>query len=83
MPSLSSDPGAMSFTIASLEGFTHDERQKILEMTSGIQRLRKCIDALARIRDRFQLTQTIEKIVGRNGQPPESILKKLSDKSDT
>jgi Lon protease-like protein len=38
-PSLSSDPGAMSFTIASLEGFTHDERQKILEMTSGIQRL--------------------------------------------
>ena len=78
-PSLSFDPGAMSFTIASLEGFTHDERQKILEMTSGIQRLRKCIDALARIRDRFHLTQTIEKIIGGNGQPPESILKKLSD----
>ena len=82
-PSLSSDPGGMSFTIASLEGFTHDERQKILEMTSGIQRLRKCIAALTRIHDRFRLTQTIEKIIGGNGQPAESILKRLSDSSNS
>ena len=81
--SLSSDPAAMSFMIASLEGFTHDERQNILEMTSGIQRLRKCIAALTRIRDRFRLTQTIEKIIGGNGQPAKSILQKLSDSSDS
>ena len=82
-PSFTSDPAALSFMIASLEGFTHGERQKLLEMTSGIQRLQKCVDALTRIRDRFQLTQTIEKIIGGNGQPAKSILKKLSDSADS
>ena len=79
-PSLLSDPGSLSFFIGSLEGFTHIERQQILEMTSGIQRLRKCVEALEKIRERYQLTRTFEKIIGGNGQPPETILKRMTEK---
>jgi Lon protease-like protein len=81
-PPLLSDPGSLSFFIASLEGFSHSERQQILEMTSSTQRLQKCVEALSKIRQRFLLTQTIEKIIGGNGRPPESVLRKLSDKPD-
>jgi len=82
-PVLLSDPGSLSFFIASLEGFTHAERQQILETTSSTDRLRKCVDSLMKIRDRFQLTRTIEKIIGGNGQPPESVRKKLADRRDS
>jgi Lon protease-like protein len=81
-PSLLSDPGSLSFFIASLEGFSAIERQQLLEMTSSTQRLQKCVEALSKIRQRFLLTQTIEKIIGGNGRPPESVLRKLSNKPD-
>ena len=75
-----SDPASLSFTIASLEGFTYDERQQILEMTSCKERLSKCVEALSKILKRFQLTRKIEKIIGGNGKPPNSILQQLTDK---
>jgi Lon protease-like protein len=73
-----SDPKALSFAIAALEGFTHEERQRFVEMTSSLERLRKSVEALARIVERVQLTQQIEKIIGGNGHPPKSILGNLS-----
>lgn len=79
--SLLADPASLSFFIASLEGFSAVERQKILEMTSGTRRLRTCVQALSKIRERFQLTQAIEKIIGGNGQPPASAMPKLTQTS--
>jgi Lon protease-like protein len=73
-----SDPKAVSFAIAALEGFTHEERQRFVEMTSTMERLRKSVEALARIVERIQLTQKIEKIIGGNGHPPRSILGTIS-----
>lgn len=73
-----SDPKALSFAIAALEGFTHEERQRFVEMTSSLDRLKKSVEALARIVERAQLTQQIEKIIGGNGHPPKSILGNLS-----
>lgn len=73
-----SDPKALSFAIAALEGFTHEERQRFVEMTSSLERLKKSVEALARIVERAQLTQQIEKIIGGNGHPPKSILGNLS-----
>ena len=73
-----SDPKALSFAIAALEGFTHEERQRFVEMTSSMERLKKSVQALARIVERVQLTQQIEKIIGGNGHPPKSILGNLS-----
>ena len=73
-----SDPKALSFAIAALEGFTHEERQRFVEMTSSMERLKKSVEALARIVERVQLTQQIEKIIGGNGHPPKSILGNLS-----
>jgi Lon protease-like protein len=69
-----SDPKALSFAIAALEGFTHEERQRFVEMTSSMERLRKSVEVLARIMERIQLTQAIEKIIGGNGHPPKSVL---------
>jgi Lon protease-like protein len=74
-----SDPKALSFAIAALEGFTHEERQRFVEMTSSMERLKKSVEALARIVERVQLTQQIEKIIGGNGHPPKSILGNLSE----
>jgi len=73
-----SEPKALSFAIAALEGFTHEERQRFVEMTSSLERLKKSVEALARIVERIQLTQQIEKIIGGNGHPPKSILGNLS-----
>jgi Lon protease-like protein len=73
-----SDLKALSFAIAALEGFTHEERQRFVEMTSSMERLRKSVEALARIVERIQLTQRIEKIIGGNGHPPKSILGDIS-----
>ena len=73
-----SDPKALSFAIAALDGFTHEERQRFVEMTSSMERLKKSVEALARIVERIQLTQQIEKIIGGNGHPPKSILGDIS-----
>jgi Lon protease-like protein len=73
-----SDARRLSFAIPSIEGFTHAERQRFLEMTSSAERLQKGVDALARILERVQVTQQIHTIIGGNGHPPKEALQKLS-----
>jgi Lon protease-like protein len=72
-----SNPKDLSFAIAALEGFSHDERQRFLEMTSTAERLKKGIEALGRIAGRARLTLKIQKIIGGNGHPPDIALKAL------
>jgi len=68
----------LSFTIPALEGFTHAERQRFLEMTSRSERLQKGMQALAGILERSQVTKLVQKIIGGNGHPPKEALQKLS-----
>ena len=56
-----------SYLIASSEGFTPEERQEFLEMTSTHDRLDKGVRSLRRILERSRLTGQIKKIVGGNG----------------
>jgi Lon protease-like protein len=56
-----------SYLIASSEGFTHQEKQEFLEMTSTQDRLDKAVRALGKILERSRLTGDIKKIVGGNG----------------
>jgi Lon protease-like protein len=67
-------PQQLSFAIASLEGFEPIERQGILEMTSTPERLRKCVQALAKIVARSRLSREIQQLIGGNGKPPRNIL---------
>jgi Lon protease-like protein len=71
------DPKRLSFAIAAMEGVTHAERQVFLEMTSSQERLKKSLEALAQILERIQLTRQIKKIIGGNGHPPDSSIRKL------
>jgi Lon protease-like protein len=75
----SGDPQRLSFAIPALEGFTHAERQRFLEMTSATERLQKGVEALARILERVQVTRHIQKIIGGNGHPPQEALQRLLD----
>jgi Lon protease-like protein len=75
----SGDPQRLSFAIPALEGFTHAERQRFLEMTSATERLQKGVEALARILERVQVDRQIQRIIGGNGHPPQEALKKLLD----
>jgi Lon protease-like protein len=68
----------LSFAIPALEGFTHAERQRFLEMTSISERLQKGMAALARILERVRMTEQIRKIIGGNGHPPKKTLQELS-----
>ena len=73
-------PEQLSFAIASLEGFEPIERQGILEMTSASERLKRCVQALAKIAARSRLTREIQRLIGGNGHPPRSILRELKDR---
>ncbi len=56
-----------SYLIASSEGFTIEEKQGFLEMTSTRDRLDKGVRSLRKILERARLTREIKKIVGGNG----------------
>jgi ATP-dependent Lon protease len=56
-----------SYLIASCEGFTNDEKQEFLEMTSTQARLDKGVRSLRKILERAKLTQEIKRIIGGNG----------------
>jgi Lon protease-like protein len=64
---------SISFLIAGCEGFSHEEKQKFLEMTSTHERLDKTVASLENIIQRLKLTAKIKKIIGGNGQVSESI----------
>jgi Lon protease-like protein len=76
------DPRELAFAIAALEGFSHEERQRFLEMTSTAERLQKCVEVLGRIAERARLTIKIQKIIGGNGHPPDTVLKSLHNDKD-
>jgi len=77
-----SDARRLSFAIPAIEGFTHAERQRFLEMTSSAERLQKGVESLARILERVQVTQQIHAIIGGNGHPPKESLRKLAVEND-
>jgi Lon protease-like protein len=58
---------SISFLIAACEGFSYEEKQKFLEMSSTCERLEKSVGSLAKIIERTQITVEIQKIIGGNG----------------
>jgi Lon protease-like protein len=72
------DPYRLSFAIPAIDGFTHAERQRVLEMTSAAERLQTCTAALGRIIERARLTQKVKHIIGGNGHPPREAIRTLA-----
>jgi len=64
----------ISFVLAGTEGFSMDEKQVFLEMTSTRERVRRAVRALEKLIERLKLTIEIRRIIGGNGHPP-SVLK--------
>jgi Lon protease-like protein len=58
----------MSFMIPASEGFTMEERQRFLEMTSPHERIQKGVDVLKKVILRAEINQEISRIIGSNGQ---------------
>jgi Lon protease-like protein len=58
---------SISFLIAACEGFSYEEKQKFLEMSSTCERLEKSVESLAKVIERTQITAEIQKIIGGNG----------------
>jgi Lon protease-like protein len=56
-----------SFLMASSTGFTPEEKQELLEMTSTSDRLSKGVRSLRMILERARLHREIKKIIGGNG----------------
>jgi len=61
------DVKSISFEIAGCDGFDLVEKQKLLEMRSTYERLRKGVESLAKILERIKLNSTISKIINGNG----------------
>jgi Lon protease-like protein len=64
----------ISFVLAGTEGFSMEEKQAFLEMTSTRERIRRAVGALEKLIERLKLTLEIRRIIGGNGHPP-SMLK--------
>ena len=69
------DAKTVSFLAAACDGFSHQEKQRFLEMTLTVKRLQKAAQALERLAHRLSITQEIERIIGGNGNLPESLKK--------
>ncbi len=61
------DVKSLSFLIAGCEGFSHEEKQRFLEMTSTSERLQKSVESLENIIARMKITAEIHRIIGGNG----------------
>jgi Lon protease-like protein len=61
------DLQSISFLIAGCEGFSREEKQRFLEMTSTHERLEKSVATLEKIIERIKITSQIHKIIGGNG----------------
>lgn len=61
------DLNRLSFLIPSTEGFTPEERQQFLEITSPSLRLTKCRAILKTVIQRTKMNYKINKIIGGNG----------------
>lgn len=60
----------ISFVLAGSQGFSLEEKQAFLEMTSTRERLSKAVPALEKLIERLKLTLEIKRIIGGNGHPP-------------
>ena len=67
------DGKSVSFLMAACDGFSLQEKQRFLEMTSTVQRLRKAVEALETLFERLSITRKIERIIGGNGNLPKSL----------
>ncbi|MCK5008490.1 MAG: LON peptidase substrate-binding domain-containing protein, partial [Spirochaetales bacterium] len=63
----------ISFVLAGSQGFSLDEKQVFLEMTSTRERIMKAVPAMGKLIERFKLTLEIKRIIGGNGHPPSVI----------
>jgi Lon protease-like protein len=64
------DLAEISFVLAGSEGFSPEEKQSFLEMTSVGERIRRAAAALEKLAQRRKLTAEIQRIIGGNGHPP-------------
>ena len=62
-----------SFIIAACEGFSFEEKQQFLEMTSTSKRLSSGLQALEKLLERIHITHKITRIIGGNGNLPKSL----------
>jgi Lon protease-like protein len=58
---------SISFLLAGCEGFSHEEKQRFLEMTSTGERLKKSVESLEDMIERMKITAKIHTIIGGNG----------------
>jgi Lon protease-like protein len=58
---------SISFVVAGCEGFSKEEKQRFLEMTSTYRRLQKSVASLEKIIERTKITSEIRNIIGGNG----------------
>lgn len=58
---------SISFFIAGCEGFSYEEKQQFLEMSSTHERLKKSVGSLEKIIARTKITAEIHRIIGGNG----------------
>ena len=73
------DPKSVSFLAAACDGFSYPEKQQFLEMTATSVRLQKTAKALEKLLHRLNITRDIERIIGGNGNLPESLQKGLKE----
>ena len=57
----------LSFIVPGSEGFTMEERQRFLEMTSARDRLKKGLSLLDRVIARMRINREVTEIIGGNG----------------
>ena len=57
----------ISFQLSSTEGFSLEEKQRFLEMTSTSKRIEKSVESLNILLDRIKISKEIDKIIGGNG----------------
>ena len=67
------DYKTVSFIMAACEGFSLEEKQRFLEMTSTAKRLSAALKALEKLLERIQITRKIARIIGGNGNLPKSL----------
>ena len=67
------DYKTVSFMMAACEGFSFEEKQRFLEMTSTSKRLSAALEALEKLLERIQITRKIERIIGGNGNLPKTL----------
>lgn len=61
------EPKELSFLIAASAGFSLNEKQAFLEMSSTAERLKKATSALKRMSERQKATKEIESMISGNG----------------